>query len=109
MRKRCHFFAAAPRESQSGDQHPSAFPNPLSCPPSTPVATACVDQLHPFHGFQATNNGGQVCLVTYSYRAAQAMALVALSSKTPFDPCTIDLPSMAALAGFYHTCLGFPV
>jgi hypothetical protein len=69
-------------------------------PPATPAAAACVNQLHPFHGFQATNDEGQASLVTYSYRAAQAMALGAPSSKMPFDPCTIDLPSMAALVGF---------
>jgi hypothetical protein len=70
---------------------------------------ACADQLHPFHGLHATNNEGQACLVTYNYGAAQAMALVAPSSKTPFDPQSLHLPSMAALIGFYHACLGFPV
>jgi hypothetical protein len=70
---------------------------------------ACVDQLHPFHGFQTTNNEGQACLVTYNYRVAQAMALAAPSSKTPFDPHSLDLPSMAALVGFYHSCLDLPI
>ncbi len=37
------------------------------------------------------------------------MALAAQSSKTPFDPQSPDLPSMGALVGFYHACLGFPV
>ena len=52
---------------------------------------------------------GQACLVTYMYGAAQAMALLSQSSKTPFDPRSLDLPNMAALVGFYHACLGFPV
>ncbi len=37
------------------------------------------------------------------------MALSALSSKTPFDLRSLDLPSIAALVGFYHACMGFPV
>jgi hypothetical protein len=28
---------------------------------------------------------------------------------TPFDPRSLDLPSIGALVGFYHACLGFPV
>jgi hypothetical protein len=43
------------------------------------------------------------------YGAAQTMALASSSSKTPFDPRSLDLPSIAALVGFYHACLGFPV
>ena len=43
------------------------------------------------------------------YVAAQAMALSSLSSKTPFDPHSLDLPSIASLVGFYHACMGFPV
>jgi hypothetical protein len=42
------------------------------------------------------------------YGAAQALALVAQSTKTPFDPWSLDLPSIGALVGFYHACLGFP-
>ncbi len=100
-------------------QQPPVTPNqvisallPPSIPllvPCTPSAMACVDQLHPVNGFHATNNEGQACLVTYNYRAAQTMALVAPSSKTPSDPQSIDLPSMVALSRFYHACLGFPV
>jgi hypothetical protein len=37
------------------------------------------------------------------------MALLAPSSKTPFDPRSLDLPSMGALVIFYHACSGFPV
>jgi hypothetical protein len=43
------------------------------------------------------------------YGVAQAMGLAAQSSKTPFDPQSLDLLSMGALVGFYHACLGFPV
>ncbi len=42
------------------------------------------------------------------YGAAQALALAAQSTKTPFDPRSLDLPSIGALVGFYHACLGFP-
>ncbi len=37
------------------------------------------------------------------------MVLAAPSSKTPFDPQSLNLPSMVTLVGFYHVCLGFPV
>jgi hypothetical protein len=42
------------------------------------------------------------------YGAAQALALAAQSTKTPFDPRSLDLPSIGALVGLYHACLGFP-
>jgi hypothetical protein len=48
-------------------------------------------------------------LVYYLYGAAQAVALAARTSSTSFDPCSLDLPSIGALVGFYHACLGFPV
>jgi hypothetical protein len=70
---------------------------------------ACVVQLHPFHRLQTIDNEGLACLVLYNYGVAQAMAFVAPSFKIPFDPCSLDLPSMAALVEFYHTCLGFHV
>ena len=57
----------------------------------------------------AIDTAGQACSVTYMYGTAQAMALSALSSKTPFDPRSLDLPSIAVLVGFYHACMGFPV
>ncbi len=37
------------------------------------------------------------------------MAFVPQSTKTAFDPCSLNLPSVGALVGFYHVCLGFPV
>jgi hypothetical protein len=48
-------------------------------------------------------------LLYYLYGAAQAVALAARTSGTPFDPRSLDLPSISALVGFYHACLGFPV
>jgi hypothetical protein len=42
------------------------------------------------------------------YGEAQALALAAQSTKTPFDPRSLDLPSIGALVRFYHACLGFP-
>jgi hypothetical protein len=42
------------------------------------------------------------------YGAAQALSLAAQSTKTPFNPQSLDLPSIGALVGFYHACLGFP-
>jgi hypothetical protein len=75
-------------------------------PPVPPLAAPL---FHPSHSILAIDTAGQACSVTYMYGAAQAMALASLSSKTPFDPRSLDLPSIAALVGFYHACLGFPV
>jgi hypothetical protein len=47
--------------------------------------------------------------VYYIYGAAQAVALAARAAGTPFNPRSLDLPSIGALVGFYHACLGFPV
>jgi hypothetical protein len=44
-----------------------------------------------------------------SAAAAQAVALASHAAGTPFDPRSLDLPSIGALVGFYHACLGFPV
>jgi hypothetical protein len=65
--------------------------------------------LHPSQGFSAVDDAGQACFVSYQYGAAQALALAARSSTTPFDPRSLDLPSVGALVGFYHAYLGFPV
>jgi hypothetical protein len=35
--------------------------------------------------------------------------LSASTSSTTFDPHSMELPSIGALVGFYHACLGFPV
>jgi hypothetical protein len=48
-------------------------------------------------------------LVYYIYGAAQAVALAARAAGTPFDPHSLDLPSIGTLVGFYHACLGFLV
>ncbi len=39
----------------------------------------------------------------------QSMAMTAQASSTPYNPQTLDLPSISALVSFYHVCLGFPV
>jgi hypothetical protein len=71
--------------------------------PITPKTT-----LHLSQGIQAFDPQGKACSVLYLYGAAQAMALAANSSNTVFDPCSMDLPSISALVGGYHACLGFP-
>jgi hypothetical protein len=35
--------------------------------------------------------------------------LATRAAYTPFDPRSLDLPSIGALVGFYHACLGFLV
>ena len=43
------------------------------------------------------------------YAEAQAVALAAQAARPTFDPRSLDLPSIGALVGFYHACIGFPV
>jgi hypothetical protein len=64
---------------------------------------------HPSQGILATDTSEVACLVYYLYGSAQAVALAARAAGTPFDPLSLDLPSIDALVGFYHACLGFPV
>jgi hypothetical protein len=87
-------------------QRPAALRTPSTARPLVAAPTA---QPHPYQGVAAIDEAGQACLVTYIYGASQAMAISAPFSKTPFDPRSLDLPSMGALAGFYHAYSGFPV
>ncbi len=64
---------------------------------------------HPSQGIIPTDISGIACLVYYLYSAAQIVALAAHAAGTQFDPCSLDLPSIGALVGFYHACLDFPV
>ncbi len=62
---------------------------------------------HPSQGILATSTAGAACSVYYLYGAAQAVALAARAAGTPFDPRSLDLPSIGALVGFYHAVLAF--
>jgi hypothetical protein len=75
----------------------------------SPSLTPLPDHPHPSQGIRATSATGAACSVYYLYDAAQAVALAARASGTPFDPRSLDLSSIGALVGFYHACLGFPV
>ncbi len=68
-----------------------------------------VSHPHPSQGILATDTFGFACLVYYLYGAAQTVALAARAAGTPFDPHSLDLPSIGALVGYYHACMGFPV
>ena len=68
--------------------------------------------------FDAIDDNGQACYVTYMYGANQAMVraadqamamAVGLKPGQSFDLHSLDLSTMGALVGFYHACLGFPV
>jgi hypothetical protein len=83
--------------------------NPLTAHSPSPTSTPLPGHLHPSHGILATSTYGAACLVYYIYGAAQAVALAARASGSPFDQGSLDLPSIGALVGFYHACLGFPV
>jgi hypothetical protein len=66
-------------------------------------------QPHPSQEIPVISATGAACSVYYIYGAAQAVALAARAAGTAFDPRSLDLPSIGALVGFYHACLGFPV
>ncbi len=82
---------------------------PPHAPMVIPLAVSAALHPHPSQGILATNTSWTACLVYYLYGAAQAVALTARAAGTPFDPCSLDLPSIGALVGFYHACLGFSV
>jgi hypothetical protein len=96
---------------------PSTLPTPPTSvtrlPPPSPMviprAVSAALHPHPSQGIRATNTSGIACLVYYLYGAAQAVALAARATGTPFNPHSLDLPSIGALVGFYYACLGFPV
>jgi hypothetical protein len=108
MRNRAHaeaqpfFFVPPPTDPI---QCPTALPLP---PPARPITATPPAQPHPSQGCLAIDQEGHACSVTYMYGAAQALALAAQSTETPFDPRSLDLPRIGALVGFYHACLGFP-
>jgi hypothetical protein len=73
--------------------------------PALPAAP----QLHPSQGLEAIDNANQACFVSYRYGRDQYLAFATHATKTTFDPRSLDLPSVGALVGFHHACLGFPV
>jgi hypothetical protein len=101
--------ASRPRQLPPASPPPPRPAAPSLPPQSRPLTTSPVAQIHPSQGFQAIDAAGQACLVTFMYGAAQAVALAAQAARPPFDPRSLDLPSIGALVGFYHACIGFPV
>jgi hypothetical protein len=91
------------------DGHTSYRSVPLPVQLAAPIDALHPGQPHPCQGILATSATGAACSVYYLYGAAQAVALAARASSAPFDPRSLDLPSIGALVGFYHACLGFPV
>jgi hypothetical protein len=61
-----------------------------------PPAVSAASPPHPNQGILATDMSGISCLVYYLYSAAQAVALAAQATGTPFDPRSLDLPSIGA-------------
>ena len=77
---------------------------PLTAPPAVHLPPLVLPSSS--DAFDDTN---QACAVSYKVGHKLYPAYAARSPKTPFDPRSIDLPSVGALVGFYHACLGFPV
>ncbi len=57
----------------------------------------------------ATSADGEDISVVFLHEATQSMAMAAQASSTPYNPQTLNLPSISALVSFYHACLGFLV
>ena len=103
--------------SNPQDTTPATAPPPRARPASVvmlrplpaPVIVLLPNQPHPYQGILATSTSRATCLVYYIYGASQAVALASRAAGTPFDQCSLDLPSIGALVGFYQACLGFPV
>jgi hypothetical protein len=89
-------------------------PSPAHRPPLAPISVGPSAALstflpHPSQGFQATSTTGEDNLVVFLHEATQSMAMSAQASSTPYNPQTLNLPSISALVSFYHACFGFPV
>jgi hypothetical protein len=103
----------------TASQPPIPAPTPLPVPPPgimqlpplapvvIPPAVSAANHPHPSQGILATSTSGVACLVYYLYSAAQAVALAARAAGTPFDPCSLDLPSIGALVGFFMPAWAF--
>ncbi len=91
------------------DERTTYHRDPLPVQLAAPIVAPHPGQPHPSQGILATSATGAACSVYYLYGAAQAVSLAAQASGTPFNPRSLDLPSIGALVGFYHACLGFPV
>jgi hypothetical protein len=92
---------------------PAPPPSVTRLPPLSPVVilptVSVATHPHPSQGVLATTTSWVAFSVYYLYDAAQAVALAARAAGTPFNPRSLDLPSIGALVSFYHAFLGFPV
>ena len=79
---------------------PRSLLAPMITPTPAPVIALLPNQPHPSQGILATSSSGAACSVYYIYGAAQAVALAARAAGTPFDPRSLDLPSIGSLVGF---------
>ena len=88
-------------------------PHPSDLPASKPIERVIPGEIlkphlsSPTQGFEAMDEYGKACFVEYQYGVDQALAVN--NSRTVNNSRIHDLPSVAALVGFYHACLGFPV
>jgi hypothetical protein len=89
---------------------PVPRPSPTSVPdPASNLPVALAAHPHPSKGIIASDKVGDRVTITYLYRCTEQVALTTRASHTPFDPRSLDLPSISALVSFYHACLSFPV
>ncbi len=76
---------------------PTSCTSPVLLPPTTSPALPAAAQLHPSQGLEAIDDANQACSVSYRYGRDQYLAFAAQATKTTFDPCSLDLPSVGAL------------
>jgi hypothetical protein len=101
---------------------PQLWQFPLTAPPLrpghslplAPIAEGLSAAMPPFlscpsQGFRATSATREDIQVVFLQEATQFMAKTAQASSIPYNPQTLNLPSISALDSFYHACLGFLV
>jgi hypothetical protein len=86
-------------------------PPPAHSPPLAPISVGSSAAMstflpHPGQGFRATSTAGEDISVMFLHEASQSMAVTAQTPSTPYNPQTLDLPSIRTLMSFYHACLG---
>jgi hypothetical protein len=89
-------------------------PPPVHLPPLAsidvgPSAAMSAFLPHPSQAFRATSPVGEDIQVVFLHEATHVMAMTAQASSTPYNPQTLNLPSISALVSFYHACFGFLV
>ncbi len=85
-------------------------PSPVHLPPLAPIAEGLSAAMsaflpQPSQGFRATRSAREDIQVVFLQESIQSMVMTAQASSIPYNPQTLNLPSI----GIYHASRGFPV